>query len=239
MGGTGRPAKKIHYCKVQIHDEYAYVAQVHYKDGFAYFVFDEDDYEEVSKYSWHVTAKNYIGTGVTIDESRKSLYLHNLVMDHITFAGKGATETVDHISRNGFDNRKKNLRILTQTFQNMNQKQKERVVTLPDNCGVDPKDIPKHIWYVHANGLHGDRFAIEFKTEGILWKSTSSKKVTLQEKLVQAKQKLEHLYQTYPYLNPNHEIETKQALEAEYQAIVAAAKPHFPSLPSVGAHLVA
>jgi len=51
-------------------------------------------------------------------------------------------------------------------------------------------DIPKHIWYVKANGNHGDRFAIEFKTENIVWKTTSSKKISLKDKLEAAKRKI-------------------------------------------------
>jgi hypothetical protein len=83
------------------------------------------------------------------------------------------------------------------------------------------EDIPKHIWYVHANGLHGDRFAIQFKTEGIVWKTTSSKSVTLTEKLQQAKQKLEELYAIYPYLNPTTNEEESKALLESYNTIIA------------------
>jgi hypothetical protein len=48
--------------------------------------------------------------------------------------------------------------------------------------------------------IHGDRFCIELKTEGITWKTTSSKKVPIEEKLEQAKKKLEEFYEQFPYL---------------------------------------
>lgn len=141
-------------------------------------------------------------------------------MDRDAFNGKGQTESIDHINRIGFDNRKENLRLITQSEQNINQVKKKRNIVLPIDCGLTPEDIPRHIWYVNANGLHGDRFAIEFRTEGIVWKTTSSKKVDLPTKLASAKEKLQELYALYPYLNPSlHEENTKILLES-YNEII-------------------
>jgi hypothetical protein len=93
-------------------------------------------------------------------------------------------------------------------------------VELPPLCGLKPDQIPKHIWYVQANGYHRDRFAIEFKTEGILWKSTSSKEVSLQEKLDQAKARLADLYEIYPHLDPKKEEEEGKALEESFRLAI-------------------
>lgn len=142
-------------------------------------------------------------------------------MNRDAFQGKGQTDSIDHINRIGFDNRKENLRHVSQSEQNINQKQKKRKVVLPDGCGLSPEDIPRHIWYVKANGGHGDRFAIEFKTEGITWKTTSSKGVSIQAKLEEAKQKLVSFYQTYPYLNPELNEERVNILKGSYEQIVA------------------
>jgi hypothetical protein len=87
-------------------------------------------------------------------------------------------------------------------------------------CGIRPEEIPKHIWYVQANGYHRDRFAIEFKTEGILWKSTSSKDVSLKEKLESAKKHLEILYAEYPQLDPKREDAVAKLLEESFQTIL-------------------
>ena len=48
--------------------------------------------------------------------------------------------------------------------------------------------------------MHGDRFCIELKAEGITWKTTSSKKVSIENKLKQAIEKRDELYS---YLNNN------------------------------------
>ena len=52
--------------------------------------------------------------------------------------------------------------------------------------------------------LHGDRFAVEFKTENICMKTTSSKKISLVSKLEDAKKILNELYLVYPTLNPTY-----------------------------------
>jgi hypothetical protein len=186
------------------------------------FVIDKDDYNKVKDRAWHVSSGAYIASTFYTDENiKKEVYIHNLIMNRDLFLGKGQKETVDHINRNGLDNRKENLRIISQSEQNINQSKKKRNVSLPENCGINVNDIPTHIWYVHPNGLHGDRFAIEFKTENIRWKSTSSKKVSLTEKLTEAKEKLAEFYKQYPYLNPTYGSEERNALINSFNEIIS------------------
>ena len=186
------------------------------------FVFDKEDFPKIEKRPWHLSSGKYIGSTFYLDGGVKlELYLHNLIMYKITFDGKGAKETVDHINRNGLDNRKENLRIITQSQQNINQSKKIRTVILPEECNIKPNEIPKHIWYVRANGLHGDRFAIEFKTEGICWKTTSSKKVDILQKLQEAKEKLKEFYKQFPHLNPEYEIDKCKELNESFTKITS------------------
>jgi hypothetical protein len=159
------------------------------------FKIDKDDLEKVKSRNWFACS-NYIGSNITIGGVRKILYLHNFIMDNIVFPGRGAKSSIDHINRDGLDNRKENLRLVTQTQQNLNQKKKKRTANLPEGI----PEIPTHIWYIKANGGHGDRFGIDLKTEKIKWKGTSSKAISIANKLKQAIEQLQKFYIEYPHL---------------------------------------
>ena len=187
------------------------------------FTVDVADLSGVQAHRWHYASNAYIATSVTVmvDISgvpvakKRELYLHNFLMK------PRAQEAVQHVSKNGLDNRRANLRLVDLGTLN-NQTKKRRNVELPPMCGIKAEDIPRHIWYVQANGYHRDRFAIEFKTEGILWKSTSSKEVSLKEKLENAMDRLKELYEIYPQLDPKREEEEAKALEESFRQIVTA-----------------
>ena len=222
----GRPGGEISFTHVSYSGAEYTVGHITFKGDPVDFVIDREDYEKVVAYpTWHVTARNYISTDIKTQTSKRPLYLHNLVMGRLTFEGKGQEFTIDHINRNGFDNRKANLRLVSQTDQNINQRQKPRSCILPETCGVTADEIPRHIWYAKAHGAHGDRFVIEFKSEHIEWKTTSSKLKSTREKLQEAKEKLVELYELYPHLNPNEEMKVAQVhnLNSSFDAIVSLA----------------
>ena len=81
-------------------------------------------------------------------------------------------------------------------------------------------------WYIKANGHHGDRFGIDLKTEGIKWKTTSAKQVTLKDKLQAAKAQLKTYYSLYPYLNPENDETTMrmESLAHSYNEIITLLK---------------
>jgi hypothetical protein len=219
---VGRPAGNISYTPVEYNNKNYIVGILCSNDEPIAFVFDEDDKDKVIGRSWHVSSNKYIGSAETVDGNRKQFFLHNLVSNRLDFPGKGVRETVDHINREGFDNRKENLRIITQSEQNMNQTKRERNITLPQGSGINSEDIPRHIWYIKANGAHGDRFAIEFKSENLCWKTTSSKKVSLLAKLEEAHVKLQELYAQYPHLNPfaTEKIQKERELSDSFHEII-------------------
>ena len=219
---VGRPAGKIWYVPVEYNNKNYIVGMISSNGEPMAFVFDEDDRDKVVGRSWHVSSNKYIGSAEISDGDRKQIFLHNLVSNRLEFPGKGAKETIDHINREGFDNRKENLRLISQSEQNMNQTKRERNITLPEGCEVNAEDIPRHIWYIKANGAHGDRFAIEFKSENLCWKTTSSKKVSLREKLEEAKVKLQELYAQYPHLNPfaPEKLQKERELKNSFHEII-------------------
>lgn len=211
--------KNVAYREVEYKDKKYVICTIQCGKRDIDFLVDYDDYEKVTQHEWHVVTGKYIGSTVYDDKGkRREMYLHNIILNRPL--DKTVT-SVEHINRNGFDNRKENLRICTQSEQNIFTLGKRRNVILPQGCGVKVEEIPKHIWYVRAHGQHGDRFAIEFKTEGLLWKSTSSKKVDLPEKLQDAREKLQELYEIYPHLNPKFEEARINALNESFQAIMS------------------
>ena len=221
-GIGGRKPGLIEYTHVTYNENEYTVGTLMYNSEDIHFIIDKDDYDKVSSRAWHLISKNYISSAYIHESKRKELYLHNFVMNRNEFPGKGATETVDHINRNGLDNRKENLRLINQSEQNINKNKKDRTIKLPEGCEIKLEDIPKHIWYIKANGLHGDRFGIDLKTENIKWKTTSSKSILLKDKLIQAKNKLQELYIAYPYLNPEgrENIEKRENLRKSFEDII-------------------
>jgi hypothetical protein len=220
---NGRPPTEITYKDISLNGK-EYIVGCFYtqNDEKVTFTFDKEDEDKVKGHSWHKTS-NYIAYNVKVDGKQKAMYLHNLIMYRLGFHGKGQTESVDHINRIGFDNRKENLHVVSQTEQNINQNKRGRPrIALPDDSGLTPEEIPKHIWYVKANGKHGDRFAIEFKSEGLLWRTTSSKAVSLRDKLESAKQKLQEYYTLYPHLNPSYINTEVKELTDSYHLLVNA-----------------
>ena len=72
------------------------------------FIFDIDDYEVVSQYTWHKTTNGYFCN----KGKNGAILLHRLIMNPPT------DMDVDHINHDKSDNRKSNLRIATRS-QNM------------------------------------------------------------------------------------------------------------------------
>jgi hypothetical protein len=77
---------------------------------------DEEDYEDLRHYKWHVSRVNkYNIARAYISEVQKYIALHTLIMK----PPKGFV--VDHINHNPLDNRRSNLRIVTQHQNTLNR----------------------------------------------------------------------------------------------------------------------
>ena len=175
------------------------------------FIIDRDDYDKVKERSWHHISSGYVGSTCKVSGIRKVLYLHNLIMNRLTFDGKGTTESVDHINGIGTDNRKANLRICSQSQQNRNKSKRVRITDkLPKD--IAKGEIPQNVWYIPSDGHHGDRFAVEIKgipgMGDILWRTTSATKVSTREKLELAIAKRTELYTSIDALR-DHERDSE------------------------------
>jgi len=160
------------------------------------FIIDFTEYSRMKQMTWKRTDK-YISNHITENGIRKNIYLHQFVMNH-EFDGK---LYVSHINRISQDNRKENLRLTTQTEQNLNQKKRKRTLKLPDDCGFNSDDIPINIEYQPANGSHGNCFEVSIKFNGtriFRKKTTKSKKISLVEKLNEAKNILKQVEIEHP-----------------------------------------
>lgn len=81
---------------------------------------DAEDYERVSQFKWSVARPGWGGFyGVRVDQGRR-VYLHRYILD----ARPG--QTVDHISGDGLDNRKANLRLCSATENARNRRPNRR-----------------------------------------------------------------------------------------------------------------
>lgn len=87
-----------------------------------YALIDDEDFEYLSKWKWHASKTKPERTFYAVrslprtkDAPRKTVFMHR----EIVKPKKGMV--VDHVNGNGLDNRKKNLRELTQSLNTLNQ----------------------------------------------------------------------------------------------------------------------
>jgi hypothetical protein len=75
-------------------------------------IVDDDLFEELNKRVWYGTERGYVLCKI----DNKSVFLHHLII------GKHKGKVVDHINGDKLDNRKQNLRIITQQQNLMNRR---------------------------------------------------------------------------------------------------------------------
>lgn len=172
-------------------------------------IIDGDDYDKMfdEHDKWYLM-NGYVGHKYESIKGYYGVFLHNLVMNKSSGGGKGQKITIDHISRNTMDNRKANLRLADKTLQNENRRERIRTCELPENCGIEIEDIPKCVYYSKPQSGHGEMFVIELKKHNkkTTWKSSSSVKISLKDKLIEIKKKLVDISKEYPELMENKTI---------------------------------
>lgn len=116
------------------------------------FYFDLDDYEKIKEYCWHVTGYKDKTTNTkyisSFDKNNRTLYMHRFVMN---VCDEDYKIQIDHINHNKQDNRKKNLRIVTNSENQFNIPLRKNNTSGYIGVGFNKS---KNIWYatIRLNG---------------------------------------------------------------------------------------
>jgi len=172
-------------------------------------VIDLDDYMIIQNLNkkWRYNKCKFISCLHNYDDTYKEVFLHEIIMA-LKQKSEGERRKhypIIHINKIGVDNRRDNL--IYDTIKKdirKNTKKKRRTIVLPRASGINPNEIPTYVWYMKANGSHGDRFQVAI--DDIKWKTTSSKNVSLREKLEEAKKFLRYLRKTRPNFFENYSM---------------------------------
>jgi hypothetical protein len=214
------------------------VCKIPYKDQYKLFVIDHEDLVKLNQETYNITDLIRCGNDWNHQDigyirkklhfpnnTRKYLMLHNLVMDKMTFTGKGQINSVDHINRIEQDNRKGNLRFCSQRFQNYNQTKKKRAIEI---LNVDVNLIPKCIHLKRdklPNGTIRERFEVVVKHENdirIRKNTTGQSKYSLRIKLLQAIEILKNYQHQYPKIVKiyREDFQEELKLQSEFNDIL-------------------
>ncbi len=107
---------------------------------------DDEDYIRLSPYKWYATTAGYAATRSDPDHPGRHHYMHRVIMQ----ARRG--QIVDHINGDTLDNRRANLRFVTQTQNLQNSRPNRR--TRSGYKGVNWNKV--HGWWeacIQVNGV--------------------------------------------------------------------------------------
>ena len=155
--------------------------------------------------SWYCMKTGYVGCHAVRDGIKTCLTMHQVIMNHDGH-GKGGP-SIDHINRNKLDNRRANLRITTQSIQNENRDKVARHRSAKDLPEEIQEELPKFVvYYKEKVNTESTRefFSVEghplqkLKEEKVInsqtnqltsrrWATTKSNKISIVDKLQQAK----------------------------------------------------
>lgn len=113
---------------------------------------------------------------------QKIVKMHDIIMSKKNNENNKLNEKLKiiHLNKIGLDNRRENLEY--------KREKKKRTLEICENGKKLLLDLPDNICYMKPDSTHGERFMVEIN--GKIWKTTSSKKVSLKYKLEEAKKYL-------------------------------------------------
>jgi hypothetical protein len=154
--------------------------------------------EETRNQTWYLAPVGYITRTVKEGDTFPFTYLHQFILGHYG-QGKGK-QSVDHTNQNKLDNRSSNLRIVCQGEQNKNRGKVSRHQSAKELPKEITEPLPKFCVYYKEcynkeKDLWREFFTIEGhpKQEGKRKATTKSAKVTILDKLKEAKEILAEL----------------------------------------------
>lgn len=115
------------------------------------FFFDAADFDKVKKYCWRKNEEGYIVSTV----NRRNFYFHRLIMN------ASENEVVDHINHDTTDNRKSNLRCVSQSQNMQNARNSRRNVNGVKGVNWDKK---WGMWFSRITVNHKTFYLGSYKT---------------------------------------------------------------------------
>lgn len=189
----------------------------------------EKNVNENNKLTWFVSSNGYIQSHSV---SKKTYYIHQIIMNCYG-NGKGTKNvSVDHIDRNPLNNSYENLRIATRKEQEENStgfmigtnKKRFSKKIIPE--GITPEMLPKYVYY-NCEEIFNEKtttkrefFRVEHPKLDKSWSTTKSFKVSIIDKLAQATKVVEDLE------NDIYPTKTTQTLPKYVSLVTMREKPH-------------
>lgn len=172
------------------------------KDENRLFVIDASDHYKIADKTWYNLQGDYVGRIIKKNNISQKQYLQNVILSHIISRYYSNKYRITHINGCRHDNRKSNLRITSQPII----KNKKLNKNIPKKSGITSQEIPKYIHYVKPQSNHGEMFVIEIIINGkkCIWKSSSSKNISIHDKYAEIKEKLKAIEKIYPEIKKNY-----------------------------------
>lgn len=105
--------------------------KIHLANNKGIALVDDEDYEMLIKYKWHLSINKYASTNIKINNEWKQKSMHRLIMK------EPIGLQIDHINHDGLNNQKNNLRIVINSQNQMNKQKRE-------NCSSKFKGVYWH-----------------------------------------------------------------------------------------------